>query len=341
MRSRPGAAAPSPPPPGLSIVIPVYQARDCLAPLADAIDEALGPTGIDYEVILVNDDSPDGSWRVIEGLCRSRPRYVGIDLRRNFGQDNAIMTGLRAARHERVAIMDDDLQHDPRDLPALLYAMDREGADVVYADFRVKRQAAWKNLGSWFNGKVAEWVLDKPPGIYISPYKVIRGEVVDLICRHDGPDPYVDGLLLQVTSRIAQVPAEHRPRHAGRSSYTFARSVRVWARLATAFSVKPLRLVLWAGFLFAVAGGLLAAYVVAYRLLYPEDFEQAVAGWASLMVTNLLTAAVRMVFLGVIGEYAGRTYLSVCRKPQTAVREVLGRAPRDGVGAEERLLRGA
>lgn len=327
MESRPGAAAPPLPRPGLSIVIPVYQARDCLTPLADAIDEAFEPTGIDYEVILVNDGSPDGSWQVIEGLCRARPRFVGIDLRRNFGQDNAIMTGLRAARHERVAIMDDDLQHDPRDLPALLDALDREVADVVYADFRVKQQAAWKNFGSWFNGKCAEWLLDKPKGIYLSPYKVVRAEVVDLICRHDGPDPYVDGLLLQVTSRLAQVPVEHRPRHAGRSSYTLARSVRVWARLATSFSVKPLRLVIWVGFLFALAGGLLAAYVIAYRLLYPEAFERAVAGWASLMVATLLTAAVRMIFLGVIGEYVGRTYLSVSRKPQAAVREVLGRDP--------------
>lgn len=334
---------PAPLPVDLSIVVPVYQARDCLVPLADAIDEAMAATGLSYEVVLVNDDSPDGSWRVIEDLCRSRPGYVGVDLRRNFGQDNAIMTGLRVARGERVAIMDDDLQHDPRDLPTLVDALDVEGADVVYADFRVKHQAAWKNLGSWFNGKCAEWVLDKPKGIYLSPYKVIRREVVDLICRHDGPDPYVDGLLFQVTSRITQVPVEHRARYAGRSSYTLGRSLRVWARLATAFSVKPLRLAIWAGFFCALAGGLLAAYVVAYRVLYPENFERAVAGWASLMVTNLLTAAVRMVFLGVVGEYAGRTYLSVCRKPQAAVREVLGlapgRAPGDGTGAVDEPIR--
>jgi undecaprenyl-phosphate 4-deoxy-4-formamido-L-arabinose transferase len=321
---------PVPLPVELSIVVPVYQARECLVPLADAIDAALGPSGLAHEVILVNDGSTDGSWGEIQDLCGSRPGYVGIDLRRNFGQDNAIMTGLRAARGEAVAIMDDDLQHDPRDLPALLEPLARDGADVVYADFRAKHQAAWKNLGSWFNGKCAEWVLDKPKGLYLSPYKVIRKEVVDLICRHDGPEPYVDGLLLQVTSRIAQVSVGHHARHAGRSSYTFGRSLRVWARLATSFSVRPLRLVIWAGLVLAAAGTALAAVVIAYRLLRPGSFERAVAGWASLMVAALLTAAVGLVFLGVIGEYAGRTYLSVCRKPQAAVREVL-RGDSDGV----------
>src|SRR4051812_19807315 len=104
----------------LSVVVPVYRSQDCLEALADAIDAALGPTGLAYEVVLINDGSPDRSWRVIAALCRTRPAYVGIDLRRNFGQDNAIMTGLRAVRGIVVAVMDDDLQHDPHDLPTLI-----------------------------------------------------------------------------------------------------------------------------------------------------------------------------------------------------------------------------
>jgi glycosyltransferase involved in cell wall biosynthesis len=307
----------------LSIVVPVYRSENCLVALADAVDAALEGSGLDYEVVLVNDDSPDGSWGVIESLCRSRPQYVGIDLRRNFGQDNAIMTGLRAARGGLIAVMDDDLQHDPRDLPALIDAIERTGSDVVYADFRTKHHRAWKNVGSWINGKFAEWLIDKPRGIYLSPYKLMRKEVAELICRYDGPDPYVDGLLFQVTSRVGQIRVAHHPRYAGRSGYSFMKSIQVWSRLATAFSVKPLRLVVWAGFFLAFMGALLAVYVIAYRLLYPEDFELAVAGWASLMVANLLTAAARMVFLGVVGEYAGRTYLTVCHKPQATVRAVL------------------
>src|SRR5262245_13511750 len=236
--------------PDLSIVVPVYRSEDCLEALIAAIGEALEPAGRDYEVVLVNDYSPDHSWPVIESICRSNPNVVGVDLRRNFGQDNAIMTGLRLARGRYVAIMDDDLQHHPRDLPALLSKIE-EGFDVVYADFRVKRQKLWKNLGSWFNGKIAERVIDKPQHVYLSPYKIISREVTDLICEYDGPDPYVDGLLFQVTARITQIPVEHHKRYAGRSTYTFWKSVKVWARLAVSFSARPLRLVSWFGFVIA------------------------------------------------------------------------------------------
>jgi polyisoprenyl-phosphate glycosyltransferase len=321
--------------PELSIVVPVYRSEDCLEALADAVAAALAPAGRRYELILVNDGSPDRSWAVVEDLCRSRPEVVGIDLRRNFGQDNAILAGLRFARGRAVAIMDDDLQHDPRDLPALLAKLE-EGADVVYADFRVKRQRAWKNLGSWFNGKVAEWVLNKPRGLYLSPYKVIRKEVADLICRYDGPDPYVDGLLLQVTGRFAQVPVEHHDRHAGVSTYTFAKSIAVWARLATSFSVRPLRLVSWCGLGLGLLGALLTVYVVWYRLFYPERFALAVAGWASLMVAVLVIGGVQMVFLGVLGEYAGRTHTTVVGKPQATIREVLNAATAVGARAASR-----
>jgi undecaprenyl-phosphate 4-deoxy-4-formamido-L-arabinose transferase len=310
----------------LSIVVPAYRSAECLDALIAAIAAVLKPREISYEVCLVNDGSPDRTWDVIEELCRTHPEVVGVDLRRNFGQDNAILTGLRLARGRAVAIMDDDLQHDPADLPALLAKLD-EGPDVVYADFRVKRQAAWKNLGSWFNGKVAEWVLDKPKGIYLSPYKVLRREVAELVCNYDGPEPYVDGLLFQVTSRFAQVQVEHHPRYAGRSNYNLMRSIAVWARLATGHSVRPLRLVTWFGLLLGAVGGILAIVVILYRVLYPQDFQAAVAGWASLMVTQLLLGGATMVFLGILGEYVGRMHsASAGKKPQATIREVLNMA---------------
>jgi polyisoprenyl-phosphate glycosyltransferase len=308
--------------PDLSIVVPVYRSEDCLDALCAAINEAMTPTGRDYEVILVNDFSPDNSWAVIESLCEAHSNVLGVDLRRNFGQDNAIITGLRIARGKYVAIMDDDLQHHPRDLPALLNKIE-EGADVVYAVFKVKQQKLWKNWGSWFNGKVAEWVIDKPKHIYLSPYKIIRKEVVDMVCNYDGPDPYIDGLLFQATARIAEISVEHHPRYAGRSTYTFWKSVRVWARLAFSFSAKPLRVVSWFGFLFAALGLLLAIVVVFYRIFFPQNFGPAAVGWASLMVAILIVSGIQMIFFGVLGEYAGRTFRRVSNKPQTSIREVL------------------
>jgi glycosyltransferase involved in cell wall biosynthesis len=314
--------------PDLSIVVPVYRSEDCLDALIAAIEEAMTPTGRDFEVVLVNDFSPDNSWAVIESLCEAHPNVVGIDLRRNFGQDNAIITGLRMARGKYIAIMDDDLQHDPRDLPALVNKIE-EGADIVYAVFRAKQQKLWKNLGSWFNGKVAEWVINKPKHIYLSPYKIIRKEVVEMICSYDGPDPYIDGLLFQVTARIAEITVEHHPRFAGQSTYTFWKSVRVWGRLAFSFSAKPLRIVSWFGFSFAALGMLLAMVVILYRLFFPERFGPAAVGWASLMVAILIASGIQMIFFGVLGEYTGRTFRRVSNKPQTSIREVINARNRE------------
>ncbi len=321
----------------LSIVVPVYRSEDCLEALIVAIAEALDPTGRDYEVLLINDGSPDNSWGVIEAICRNKSNVIGVDLRRNFGQDNALITGLRLARGRYVAIMDDDLQHHPRDLPALLNKIE-EGADAVYARFHEKKQKLWKNLGSWFNGRVAEWVISKPRNIYLSPYKIIRKEVVEMICNYEGPDPYIDGLLFQITSRVDQISVDHHPRYAGASTYTFWKSLRVWGRLAFSFSARPMRLVSWCGFGFAALGLLLAVVVILYRLLFPQDFSPNAVGWASLMVALLVLSGIQMLFFGILGEYTGRTFLRVNNKPQAAIREVLNSSAEEGAASEERVI---
>jgi glycosyltransferase involved in cell wall biosynthesis len=326
--------------PDLSIVVPVYRSEECLNALVDAISSALAPTDRDYEIVLVNDGSPDNSWTVIETISRKNPQVIGVDLRRNFGQDNAIITGLRLSRGKYVAIMDDDLQHHPRDLPALLNKIEEERGDAVYADFRVKQQKLWKNLGSWFNGKFAEWVINKPKEIYLSPYKIIRREVVDMICNYDGPDPYIDGLLFQITSRISQIPVDHHHRYAGRSTYTVWKSIRVWARLAFSFSARPMRLVSWVGFTFAMLGMLLALLVVFYRLFFPEDFSPNAVGWASLMVALLVLSGIQMLFFGILGEYTGRTFVRVNNKPQAAIREIVTQDTSVEVGVENHLISG-
>lgn len=305
----------------LSIVVPVYRSADCLEALIAAISEVLVPLGTPYEVILVNDYSPDDSWTVIEQLCRSHANVVGMDLRRNFGQDNAILTGIRITRGQYIAVMDDDLQHDPKAIPSLVDRLEA-GFDVVYAQFRHKRQKVWKNVGSWSAGKVAEWVLNKPKDIYLSPYKVFRREVADLICNYEGAEPYIDGLLFQVTSRITQIPVEHRQRYSGKSTYTLWKSIRIWARIAFSFSVKPLRLVTVFGLAFSLLGVLVGIAVILYRLASPESFPESTAGWASLIVAVLFLGGIQMVFFGILGEYAGRTYLRVNDQPQTAVRAI-------------------
>jgi undecaprenyl-phosphate 4-deoxy-4-formamido-L-arabinose transferase len=309
--------------PKLSVVIPVYRSEECLNELIRAIRVALAPYDWGYEVILVNDFSPDRSWQVIESLCHRYPFVVGVDLRRNFGQDNAILTGLRLSRGRYVAVMDDDLQHDPKYLPALMQKTE-EGADVVYADFGRKQQKLWKNMGSWINGKIADRVLWKPKDVYLSPYKVIVRDVADLICNYAGPKPYIDGLLFQATWRMASIPVEHFPRYAGRSTYSVWKALEVSARLIFSFSVKPVRLVTWCGLVMALLALLAAGGITLYRLLLPEAFPAEAVGWSSLMVVFLLVSGIQMTFLGILGEYVGRAYLLVNRHPQTSIRTVIG-----------------
>ena len=305
--------------PDISIVVPVYRSEACLPALAAAVDAALNRVNLSYELLLVNDGSPDKSWSVIQQLATRYSTIVGFNHRRNFGQDNAILTGIRNATGGAIVIMDDDLQHSPDDVPKLYAELNRTGADVVYAHFASKKQKTWKKIGSWVNGKFAEWLIDKPANIYMSPFKVVRREVAELIAAFDGPFPYVDSLLFQVTDRFSSIQAEHYPRIAGRSTYTFAKSLNVWSRLAFSFSVKPLRIVTWVGAAALIASMVGALMIVILRLLYPTDFGNSAAGWASLMVMILIIGGLQMLFLGIIGEYSGRTHININRKPQSVV----------------------
>jgi polyisoprenyl-phosphate glycosyltransferase len=305
--------------PTLSIVVPAYRSAGCLEELARRTAGACGRMSLSYELILVNDCSPDATWRVICQLASHDPAILGINLRRNFGQDSAIMAGLNAMRGSAVVIMDDDLQHDPDDIP-LLFAKLQEGYDVVYANYRRTQQKLWKNLGSWFNGRVAEVVLGKPRDIYLSPYKIVAAEVAAEAIRYRGPYPYIDGLLFRTTSNMAQVTVLHHPRFSGESSFTFWKSVAVWIRLCTNFSVLPLRIATLTGMLSAGIGLCAAVGFLVYRLVRPEIGLSAV-GWASTIVSVLVLGGMQLLTIGMLGEYVGHMHLNINGRPQYVERE--------------------
>lgn len=300
----------------ISIVIPVYNSQDNLTELARQIQDAL--SAIPYELILVNDGSRDGSWDVITRLCNEYPQMIGVNLRKNSGQDNAIMAGLSYASGGYVVIMDDDIQHSPYDIPEL-YEACRQGYDVCYANFLKKNQAWWKNLGSWFNGKIADILLDKPKHIYLSPFEIIRKDVVDEVLKYKGPYPYVQGLLLQITGNVTQITIPHHERYRGKSNFNFVRSLSVFLKLATSFSVYPLRIASLIGFLVASVGFVLAVfYLLEYFLT-----DHAVEGWLTLVLINLIIGGLVLASIGLIGEYMGRMYLSLNAKPQYTIKETI------------------
>jgi undecaprenyl-phosphate 4-deoxy-4-formamido-L-arabinose transferase len=301
----------------LSIVVPVYRSAACLPELTRRVRDEVSRRFRDCELILVNDDSPDDSWDVIVRLTCEYPFVVGVNLRRNVGQDNAIMAGLRVATGDVIVIMDDDLQHDPADIAAL-YEQIQDGRDVAYARFDHKRQALWKNLGSWFNDRVATITLGKPRDVYMSPFKAIRREVAEEIAKYEGPYPYVDGLIFTVTSNLTQVPVTHRTRFAGRSNFNLLKSVAVWVKVVTGFSVIPLRLAMIVGGVMSIASFLLALYYVLETMILARQ----PAGYPSLIVSILFIGGVQLMGLGAIGEYVGRIFITQNSRPQFTVKEI-------------------
>ena len=309
-------AAP-PPRPGLSVVIPVYRGAATIGRLVDALSD-LHPSG-GLEIVLVNDGSPDNSAEVCQDLLSTaRVPLVYIEHARNYGEHNAVMTGLREARGDFVITMDDDLQNPPEEV-VRLYDHARLGDwDVVYTRYAVKQHAGWRNLGSSFANAVADRLLDKPKGLYLSSFRCMSALVVQAVTRYSGPYPYVDGLIMQVTQRIDSIEVSHLPRLEGRSNYTLTRLVRLWLNLATSFSLAPLRLAVWAGIAMSVLGALGAVATISEALFVHET----PSGWASTMVVLLLVSGVQSMILGVLGEYVGRTFLSANGKPQGTVRGI-------------------
>lgn len=304
------------PNPTLSIVVPVYRSAPILPLLTEKVQQEIStlalPAG--FELILVNDASPDNSWAVIRELATRYPFIKGVNLRRNFGQHNATMAGLNHALGDWVVVMDDDLQHPPEAIGQMLAAL-REGYDVCYTRYLNRQHAAWKRLGSAFNDWVATHLLGKPKGLYLSSFKAMRREVVQEVIKYDGPYAYLDGLILGVTSAITAVDIEHQARHEGEGNYNLSRSVSLWLKMATSFSILPLRLASFAGFALAGFSVLMIIYVVTEKWLHPE----LPAGWASLIATILFIGGIQTLCIGMMGEYLGRTYLKLNRKPQFVV----------------------
>jgi glycosyltransferase involved in cell wall biosynthesis len=297
----------------LSIVIPVYNGAKTIAELVGALAALTIPGG--HEIVLVNDGSPDRSLAVCRDLVRNSPVPLTlVNLARNYGEHNAVMAGLRHATGAWVITMDDDLQNPPSEIVRLLEYAQRSGKEAVYTCYETKEHAAWRNLGSRFTNRVADALLDKPKGLYLSSFRCLSAFVVDHVTRYSGPFPYVDGLVLQVTQSIDRLEVRHLPRAEGRSNYNMRRLIRLWLNMFVNFSVMPLRLSTLTGLALSFFGGLATVMVIIEAM-----FSDTPPGWGSLMAAVLLLSGVQLLILGIVGEYLGRLYLTANGKPQSIV----------------------
>ena len=314
----------------VSIVIPVYGSENVLEELTSKIKLAATKDQIlfgNYEIIFVCDNSPDHSWDVINQIALNNSNVLGLLLRINAGQHNAIMAGLAVASGHIIVTMDDDMQHSPFEINLLLSGF-IDDVDVVYGKFKNRKHAYWKILGSRLNNFVAGYLIKKPKELYLSPFRAMRRSIALDIIKYTGPYVYVDGLILSVTRRIASVDVNHYGRYAGGSGYSFGKSLSLWLKMATNFSIAPLRLTSLLGIFFSGLGFLSAILFIIQKFtlnLMPN-------GWSSIMVAILIIGGVQLLALGMIGEYLGRVLLTINQKPQYVVSESINLHKVDIVG---------
>lgn len=303
----------------ISYVIPCYRSEHTLEQVVAEVTATMGTLPqYDYEVVLVNDCSPDGTLGVIRRLVAADSHVQGVDLARNFGQHAALMAGFHQCTGDVIVCLDDDGQTPANEVGKLLEQIDA-GYDVVYARYDNKRQAGWRNLGSWVNSKMTEIMLGKPPELVVNSYFAARRFVVDEMLRYEHCYPYVIGLVLRTTKNICNVPVHHRAREEGRSGYTLGKLLGLWMNGFTSFSVKPLRIATYFGTLSAAAGFLYLIYIVINHFTR----HTAPLGWASTTALLLVLGGAILIVLGLIGEYVGRIYMCANAAPQYVAREYL------------------
>ena len=307
----------------ISFVIPCYCSEVTLPKVVKEIKETLHRMkeqgkSYDYEIILVNDCSPDDTFAVIQKLCGEDRKIKGVNLARNFGQHAALMAGFHQVNGDVVVCLDDDGQTPADEVDKLLEEIDN-GSDVVYAKYEHKKHSAFRNFGSWVNEEMARIMLGKPRELYVSSYFAAKRFVVEEMKKYTNAYPYVIGLVLRTTKRISNVSVCHREREIGSSGYTFGKLLGLWFNGFTAFSVKPLRLATAVGCMCSVCGFLYGIYTVIKKLVNPN----VPMGFSSLMAAIVFMGGMMMMMLGLVGEYIGRMYISMNNSPQFVIRETI------------------
>ena len=305
--------------PLVSFVIPCYRSAHTIRGVADELKTAMkAMPGYDYELILVNDCSPDDTFSVLREMAETDEHVTAVDLAKNFGQHAALMAGLKHAAGEIVVCLDDDGQTPGNEAGKLIRKLE-EGYDVVYAEYAHKQHSAFRNFGTVLNNRMTEIMLGKPRELTITSYFAMRRFIVDEMLVYKNCYPYVEGLILRSTRRIGTVPVTHRAREEGESGYTLVKLFSLWMNGFTSFSVKPLRIAPYCGAFAAFLGFI---YFIAIIVKHFVD-STIPEGWASTMALMLLLGGVILLVLGMIGEYIGRIYMCINASPQYVERQVI------------------
>ncbi len=309
----------------VSFVIPCYRSAKTVGAVTAEIAGAMAALPqYGYEIILVNDCSPDDTYAVIRALAERDAHIAAVDLAKNFGQHAALMCGMRHAKGEFVVCLDDDGQTPADEVGKLLEKLE-EGYDVVYASYDSKQEAGFRRFGSAVNRRMTEIMLGKPRELELNSYFAARRFLVDEMLRYEHCYPYVMGLVLRSTKRICNVSVHHRAREEGRSGYTLSKLLGLWMNGFTSFSVKPLRIATYTGAVIALLGFLYSLIIVIRYF----TVHLAPMGWTTTAALILIIGGLNLLLLGLVGEYVGRVFLCINATPQYVEREYLPARDRD------------
>lgn len=294
----------------LSVVIPVYRSQEILRELYERLVNMLNEQGLNFEILFVEDCGGDDSWAIIEALSKGDSRVEGIQLSRNYGQHNALLCGIRAASGDVIVTMDDDLQHPPEELPKLLAKLE-EGYDVVYGTPEKEPHGFFRGIAS----KVTKWVLQNAMGAEtaskVSAFRAFRSRLCGAFAEYRSPNVNIDVMLTWATTDFCSVVVRHDPRREGKTGYTIRKLIRHAINMMTGFSTLPLQIASVTGFIFALFGFLVLAYVVG-RYLFVGS---VVPGFAFLASIVAIFSGAQLLALGIIGEYLARIHFRTMDRP--------------------------
>lgn len=311
-----------------SVIIPVYNGAETISALLARLELVLVHVAEKYEAVLINDGSRDNSWEIIAQLARQYPWVRGFDLIRNYGQHNALLAGIRAARYEVIVTMDDDLQNPPEEIPALLAKLE-EGYDVVYGIPKKVRQNIWRTLTSYVIRLVLRKMMGSEVAGKVSPFRAFRTSIRGAFANYASTSVFVDVLLTWGAARFAVVPVRQDTRQAGTSTYTFGKLLRLATNMLTGFSILPLRVASMIGFFFTFFGGGLLVYVIGRYVINGGS----IPGFPFLASVITIFSGATLFSIGIIGEYLARIYTNSMGHPPYVVREesVIVRDPKSEI----------
>ena len=305
----------------MSFVIPCYRSELTIEKVyREIIETVVERPEYDYEIIAVNDCSPDNVYEVLKRLAAEDKKLKVVNLVRNVGKHSAILAGYSFAEGEYIVNLDDDFQCPTYELWTLLDAVQRDECDFATANYFVKKEAWYKRIGSNINRLMGQILLDKPRDLRFENFSVMKAFVAKELISYKNPYPYLEGLVLRVTRRIKSFPMEERDRADNNSTgFTLKKSIGLLLNGLTAFSVKPLRIASFCGISFAFFGFLYGLMIIIRRITDPS----IPAGYSSIVAIMLMSSGLIMVMLGLIGEYLGRIYICINDPPQYVIRETI------------------